>query len=353
MNGLTIENPEKLTDTSFKITISGNDYEYEASEEKDIDKVVEKLNTWLERGPEAVGGLYDYIKRTFKLVGEYEEPIMEDPEPVDTSVDIPSDEVDIEEEVENQLEINITIEDDKVSISMNDWTGSFSVNDDDDFLDNIHDNIKEEMTLKDRVELIVNLVKSLEADDITDFYNLINLVLNNEVDIVDRLDNIEVEEPEKVSEEPTLDEPDGLEEPEEIQEESEKLSEDIDKIENDEEVENNEETSQSLTIDDLINNEEFIQDLISLDLSFFEITKEDNEIDNDVIYFIGGINNKGNKFSLSYSSEKPVELLDDFDGLKELDCCLNKIDDLNTVIDYVNKLLEITYNHKIKGDDNE
>ena len=69
---LEISQPERLDDSSFKITISGNDYEYQISEDKDIDKVIDKINTWLERGPEANGGLYDYIKRSFKLIGPYE-----------------------------------------------------------------------------------------------------------------------------------------------------------------------------------------------------------------------------------------------------------------------------------------
>ena len=75
MENLIIENPTKLTDTSFKITINGKDFEYEISDDKNIDSVIEKLNTWIDRGEDSFGGLYDYIKNTFKLVGEYEEPV--------------------------------------------------------------------------------------------------------------------------------------------------------------------------------------------------------------------------------------------------------------------------------------
>ena len=91
-------------------------------------------------------------------------------------------------------------------------------------------------------------------------------------------------------------------------------------------------------------NELFIEDLIKLDLSLFDLTNKDDE----KIYFIGGINNKGNKFSLSYTTEPPIELIDSFDELKDKDVCLNNIEDLDMVVNYINKLLNIVYNKEIK-----
>lgn len=388
---LEISQPERLDDSSFKITISGNDYEYQISEDKDIDKVIDKINTWLERGPEANGGLYDYIKRSFKLIGPYEEPITEE-EPVEDNpeVDLPSDTTDTDEIVDetNMLEFDVHIDEQDVSISLNDWTGSFTIIDnDEDFVDILHENINEEMTLKDRTNLLIQLIRNLDADDLTDYYNLINLILNNEVDIVDDIDKVE-EPVEEESEDVDLDVSNGLDdaepesdteepveetEPEELNA-SEHFETKIIINEDDSEttwasygkpinidmhdqdlqepvqIYNNEADTESeeLTLDILIDNEAFIEDLINLDLSLFKITK-----DNDILYFIGGINNKGNKFSLSYNNNETVELTNQFDELKNLDSCLNNIGDLSVVTAYIEKLLNFVYNKDLKGDYNE
>ena len=362
MDTLMIENPEKLTDSSFKITIDGKDFEYEVSEEKDIDAVIDKLNKWIARGEDSLGGLYDYIKRTFKLVGPYTEPIPEDVEEPEEEplVDIPSDTTNIEEPVENQLDIEVNIDEEDVTISMNDWSAKFHMLvDEDDFTDVLHENITDEMNLKDRTELIVNLVKVIEADDITDMYNLINLILDTGVDIVHSLDEeIEDTEPE---EEPVDDinvetETDVEAEPEEIPEFEESVETSGNVLKEDENefalYANDTETSDTevpdedkeYTLGELIKDPNLIQDLISLDLSLYELTSKEEK---DKIYFIGGINNQGNKFSLSYSTKPPVELIDDFDKLKELPECLNNIEDLKTVYDYIDKLLNISYNMKI------
>lgn len=352
MDNLIIENPVKLTDTSFKITINGQDFEYEISEEKDIDAVIEKLNNWISRGEESFGGLYDYIKRTFKLVGEYEEPVEEMPEDMVSDepelVDIPSDLVDADEPVANQLDIDVNIEDKEVTISINEWSAIFTILDDDDvaFTDMLEEYVNDEMTLKDRTELIVELARKLQADDPVDFYNLFNLILDTGVEIVNSFDEIEDNE----EFEPTSIENNSYEEIESIEEpefeESEEVTGEI--IEEDFHDESNDtvtdlEDDEHITLEGLINNEGFIDDLIKLDLSLFELTNKDDE----KIYFVGGINNKGNKFSLSYTTEPPIELIDSFDELKDKEVCLNNIEDLNTVIDYINKLLDIVYNKKL------
>ena len=365
MDSLIIENPVRLTDTSFKITINGQDFEYEISEEKDIDAVIDKLNNWIDRGEESFGGLYDYIKRTFKLVGEYEEPIEEAPEDVIGNgpelVDIPSDSVDVDEPVANQLDINVNVEDKEVTISINEWSAIFTILDDDDtaFTDMLEEYINDEMTLKDRTDLIVELARKLQADDPVDFYNLFNLILDTGVDIINSFDEVEEEpvQPETPAiEEPTEDLNTPVEEPVEEPdfEESEKIEgnqinenfyeentgEEIVAGEPAEEVE---EEPEEITLDDLVNNEGFISDLVKLDLSLFELTNKDNE----KIYFIGGINNRGNKFSLSYTTEPPIELIDQFNELKNKEVCLNNIEDLNMVVDYINKLLDIVYNKEL------
>lgn len=368
---LEISRPEKISDSSFKISINDNDFEYQISEDKDIDKVIDKISTWLERGPESYGGLYDYIKRSYKLVGPYEESIEEVEVPEDTGVDIPSDNTNVDEVIsgEDQLEFDVHVDEQKVKISLNDWTGTFDIiESDEDFVDIIHENVNEEMTLKDRVSLLINLVRNLDADDLTDFYNLFNLVLNNDVDIIDNIDDpdLEIEEPE---EEPIdLDISNGLDnaESEESNDETGKSVgdeesdlNDSEKIEGDVLTEDMYEPS-DMSADDfsegaptdlneLINDESFIEDLINLDLSLFQITKEDSK--DDVIYFIGGVNNKGNKFSLSYEGREPIELSDQYDELKDLNVCLNNIEDLKIVTDYINKLLNFVYNKEIGGND--
>lgn len=361
MDSLIIENPVRLTDTSFKITINGQDFEYEISEEKDIDAVIDKLNSWIDRGEESFGGLYDYIKRTFKLVGEYEEPIEEAPEDeIDNGPELvgtPSDSVDVDEPVANQLDINVNVEEKEVTISINEWSAIFTILDDDDiaFTDMLEEYINDEMTLKDRTDLIVELARKLQADDPVDFYNLFNLILDTGVDIVNSFD--EVEEESLQSETPTVEEPVGdldtsveepnFEESEEI--EGNQINEDFYEENTGEEMvagepaEEIEEEPEEITLNDLINNEGFINDLIKLDLSLFELTNKDNE----KIYFIGGINNRGNKFSLSYTTEPPIELTDQFNELKNKDVCLNNIEDLNTVVDYINKLLDVVYNKEL------
>lgn len=368
MDNLIIENPVKLTDTSFKITINGKDFEYGISEEKDIDAVIGKLEKWISRGEESFGGLYDYMKRTFKLIGEYEEPIVEPVEEITDEpelVDIPSDIVDIDEPVANQLDINIDIDEKEVQVQINEWSAKFNiVGTDDSFTDMLTEYINDEMTLSDRTALIIELAKSLEANDIVDFYNLINLILDTGVDIINSFEEVEEEKP--ADEEPidfgpsiinepvSINEPTPLDEPF-IQEESEQIGEDsyqLDDIEIPTDTKEPVEDEEALTLDSLINNDNFLEDLVKLDLSLFEITH--NETD-EKIYFIGGINNIGNKFSLSYTTEPPIELLDQFDDLKDKEVCLNNIEDLNMVVDYINKLLDIVYNKEMRDmeDNNE
>lgn len=365
---LEISRPEKISDSSFKISINDNDFEYQVSEDKDIDKVIDKINTWLERGPESYGGLYDYIKRSYKLVGPYEEPIEEVEMPEDTGVDIPSDNTNVDEIIpeEDQLEFDIHVDEQKVKISLNDWTGTFDIiESDEDFTDIIHENINEEMTLKDRVNLLINLIRNLDADDLTDYYNLFNLVLNNDVDIIDNIDepDLEIEEPEEEPvdldisngldnaepEEPAgdVEEPDDLNDSEKI--EGTLLTEDTYEPDSDPATDSMIDPEEPTDLNELIADESFIEDLISLDLSLFQITKEDSK--DDIIYFIGGVNNKGNKFSLSYEGREPVELSDQYDELKDLNVCLNNIEDLKIVTNYINKLLNFVYNKEIGGND--
>lgn len=346
MDNLIIENPVKLTDTSFKITINGQDFEYEISEEKDINAVIDKLNNWISRGEDSFGGLYDYIKRTFKLVGEYEEPeeIPEDITDEPELVDIPSDLVDADEPIANQLDIDINIEDKEITISINEWSALFTILDDDSeaFTDMLAEYVNDEMNLKDRTELLIEMVKMLQTDDPVNFYNLFNLILDTGVEIVSSFNEVEELEDEVLADEPNLEEP-SLEEPD--FNESENISENT--LEEDFYEENTGEPieePEKLLLDDLIVNEGFIEDLIKLDLSLFELTNKDDE----KIYFIGGINNKGNKFSLSYTTEPPIELIDSFDELKNKDVCLNNIEDLDMVVSYINKLLNIVYNKEIK-----
>lgn len=360
MDSLIIENPVRLTDTSFKITINGQDFEYEISEEKDIDAVIDKLNNWIARGEESFGGLYDYIKRTFKLVGEYEESVEDMPEDIANDepelVDIPSDLVDADEPVANQLDINVNIDEKEVTISINEWSAIFTILDDDDtaFTDMLVEYVNDEMSLKDRTELMVELARKLQADDPVDFYNLFNLIMDTGVEIVNSFEEAEENDEEEDKESLTVEEPE-LEEPESEElsfGESEEADGNIIKEDFTEEPVNEIiPDDEKILLDELIVNEGFIEDLIKLDLSLFELTNKDNE----KIYFVGGINNKGNKFSLSYTTEPPIELIDSFDKMKELEVCLNNIEDLNKVVDYINKLLDIVYNKELADmeDNNE
>ena len=353
MDNLSIGAPEKLSDNSFKININGQDYEYQISEEKDIDASIDKITQWLDRGEDSYGGLYDYIKRTFKLIGEYEEPLPEPIEEESTEVDLPSEQVDVDEPVENQLDINMSIDEEEVSITLNDWSAKFQIiNDVEDFTDKIADVINEEMTLKDRTELIIQLAKELEANDVVDFYNLFNLILDTGVDIVNSFDEVKEGIPEEVEDIDNLDalpdeEQNEEESEQEIQEESENLTEDFYDENTGESVEED-----KWALEDLIINEDFINNLITLDLSLFEIVSKES---GEKIYFVGGINDIGNKFTLSYTTKEPIEIIDGFDKIKELPECLNNIEDLDTVVDYIDKLLNIYYNKKIKDmeDDNE
>lgn len=349
MNNLIIENPERLSDSSFKITINGTDYEYEVSEEKDIDAVIDKLNTWLERGEDSYGGLYDYIKRTFKLVGEYEEPI---PEPVeeieDTEIELPSESVEVDEPIENQLDISLDIDEDEVQVQINDWSATFElVGEEEDFTDILAEYVNNEMSLNDRTMLMVQLAKTLEANDPVDFYNLFNLLLDTGVDIVNSFNEAEEEASTEDSLEPA---PVETEEPigpanESVEINSDNILKEDDMFTNDEDNETDEDKEVSdITLDSLIEDPELIDNLLTLDLSLFELT---NKINKEKIYFIGGINNRGNKYSLSYTTEPPIELIDDFKRLKEMPVCLNNIEDLSTVYDYIDKLLDIWYNKKI------
>lgn len=186
MNNLVIANPERLDDHSFKISISGNDYEYEVSDDKDIDKVIAKLVQWISRGEDSFGGLYDYIKRSFQLVGEYHEPVIEETVPEEPSFELPSDGKDLDDIQFNELEFKVDIlSNSEVSISLGEFSAVFTLSGNvDNFETELKDLIKEDMSLKDRIDLNTFLVKELDTDNSVDIYNLSGLVLDPDFEIV-------------------------------------------------------------------------------------------------------------------------------------------------------------------------
>lgn len=186
MNNLVIANPERLDDHSFKISISGNDYEYEVSDDKDIDKVIAKLVQWISRGEDSFGGLYDYIKRSFQLVGEYHEPVVEETVPEEPSFKLPSDGKDLDDIQSNELEFKVDIlSNNEVSISLGEFSAVFTLSGNvDNFETELKDLIKEDMSLKDRIDLNTFLVKELDTDNSVDIYNLSGLVLDPDFEIV-------------------------------------------------------------------------------------------------------------------------------------------------------------------------
>ena len=383
---LQIENPYKISENAFVITVNGQEYEYEIPEDKDVDQVVERIEQWLERGEDAWGCLYDWIKASFKMVGEYEQPIeeddgenIEDPllssEEEPLTVDIPSDVNDVNEIIDEgkALELEFKIEEDNVNISIDDWSADFEIIDTtEDFTDILHERVKEEMTLRDRTLLIVDLMRGLDTEDEVNYYNLINLLLNTDIEIVDSFEKAEEEnvepsvepepviEPTNVEEQPSEDKFDY--EPVEGLADSEMLTikgsykkalvedglwdgtqtgpETIQDIDVEDAVE-----EEKLELEDLVINKSFIDDLISLELSLYAITSQDKK---KTLYFIGGINERGSKYSLSYSNSEPIEIPDTFEECDKMEVCLNNIEDLNTVVDYIDKLLGIVYNQEIK-----
>ena len=209
--GLVIVNPEVLDDKSFKINISGKDYTYEISEDKDIDKVVNKISTWIDRGPNAMGGLYDYIKRSYKLVGEYQEPIVEDEGMEDEGPEeqvLPSEDVDLDETLENVLDIVVEeVSKTEVKLTIGEFDAVFTVvGSMTTFLDELSVLIKEDMTLLDREKLNVFLLKGLETDVMEDFYNLSGIITDESFELVSSLEVDEEPEDETI-EEPVVEEP--------------------------------------------------------------------------------------------------------------------------------------------------
>ena len=194
MNNLVIANPERLDDQSFKITIAGKDYEYEISEDKDIDKVIAKLVQWISRGDDSFGGLYDYIKRSFQLVGEYEEPVVEDELPEEPASILPSDGQDLDAVQSNELEFKVDIlSSSEVSVSLGEFSAVFSLaGNADNFETELRELIKDEMTLKDRIDLNTFLVKELDTDNSVDIYNLSGLVLDPNFEIVSSVEGEEL-----------------------------------------------------------------------------------------------------------------------------------------------------------------
>ncbi len=383
---LQIENPYKISENAFVITVNGQEYEYEIPEDKDIDQVVERIEQWLERGEDAWGGLYDWIKASFKMVGEYEQPIEEDdsedtedpllsPEEGPLTVDIPSDVNDVNEVIseDKALELEFKIEEDNVNISIDDWSADFEIIDTtEDFTDILDERVKDEMTLRDRTLLIVDLIRGLDTEDEVNYYNLINLLLNTDIKIVDSFEKADEEstensvEPEPVSEPTNIEEQPSEDkfnyEPVEGLADSETLTikgsykkalveeglwdgtqtgpETIQDTEVDDTTE-----EEKLELEDLVVNKSFIDDLISLELSLYAITSQDKK---KTLYFIGGIDERGSKYSLSYSNREPIEIPDTFEECDKMEVCLNNIEDLNTVVDYIDKLLGIVYNQEIK-----
>ena len=74
---LNLSKAELLDNNQFKIQVGGNEYIYQVPETKEAELVVEKINNWVNKGVDQWGGLYDYIKRNFKLVSGAEEDTSE------------------------------------------------------------------------------------------------------------------------------------------------------------------------------------------------------------------------------------------------------------------------------------
>ena len=401
MNNLQIENPYKISDSSFAITINGKQYEYEIPVDKSIDKIIDRIETWISRGEDSWGGLYDWIKASFKMVGEYEEPIEEDEEQediedplladsnIDNSISIPSEDVDTNQVIdeEHALELEFKIEEDNVNIGIEDWAADFEIIDNtEDFKDTLQEEIKEEMTLKDRTRLLIDIVRNLDTDDEVNFYNLINLLLNTDIEVISTFDNIDqqdldaesdtnqnnIEQNTNINDNTEQDiniDNDNLNSEDQTEQDREqpsvndseiitikgsfkkKLVEDSlwntkqPNIQDRESMGDSNDQDTCTTLDDIINNEGFIDDLINLNLSLFALTDQGKK---ETLYFIGGINEKGEKYSLSYQGDKPVEIPQTFDECRKMSSCLNNIEDLNAVISYIDRLLSVVYNQQAK-----
>lgn len=373
MNNLVIANPERLDDQSFKITISEKDYEYQISEDKDVDKVIDKLNKWIERGPDSMGGLYDYIKRSFQLVGEYHEPVIEDELPMEEpepEFELPSEGKDLDEVQSNELEFLVDIiSNSEVNITLGEFSAVFNLSGNaDDFEAGLTDLIKEEMTLKDRIDLNTFLVKELDTDNSVDIYNLSELVLDPEFEIVNSLDDLETDE--ESMEEPIEDTSSEEGSEEEIQSEevpnediSDEEQEGSDEIVDSQSVEGSiltetpelfdiefdslEDEEESFTLEDLLINEDFLNSLRDLGLSLFKFTNKDNQLDN--LYFVGGVNSEdGSLYSLTYKMGESYITLDrEFEDLSTNEYELSNIEDLSVVTNYIGNLLDLVYSRDL------
>ena len=392
MNNLVIANPERLDDQSFKITIAGKDYEYEISEDKDIDKVIAKLVQWISRGEDSFGGLYDYIKRSFQLVGEYEEPVVEDEIPEEPESILPSDGQDLDDVQSNELEFKVDIlSSSEVSVSLGEFSAVFSLaGNADNFETELRELIKDEMTLKDRIDLNTFLVKELDTDNSVDVYNLSGLVLDPNFEIVssvegEELTDLAVDGEHEVSDifiDDTTDEVDVSSDEAEVVDAEEDLKDDY---ESDEDIEGSkskkescntfgnlltedemidlpvefteidftdEEVEDKFTLEDLIVSEDFLGSLRDLGLSLFKFTNKDNKLEN--LYFVGGINgNDGTLYTLTYQMGDSYSTLDgEFEDLSTNEYELSNIEDLTIVTNYLGKLLDLVYNREL-GEDNE
>lgn len=67
---LNLSKAKQINDNQFEIQIGTQDYKYQVPEGKSCKDAVEKINRWVDKGISQWGGLYDYIKRNFKLILE-------------------------------------------------------------------------------------------------------------------------------------------------------------------------------------------------------------------------------------------------------------------------------------------
>lgn len=71
---LNLSKAKQLDDNHFQIQIGTDEYKYQVPDNVSCKDAVNKINRWVDKGVSQWGGLYDYIKRNFKLILESQKP---------------------------------------------------------------------------------------------------------------------------------------------------------------------------------------------------------------------------------------------------------------------------------------
>lgn len=317
---LNLSKAKQVNDTQFQIQIGNKDYTYQVPDDISCKDAVNKINNWVDKGVSQWGGLYDYIKRNFKLILESQSyKLLEN----DGSV------------------FDITINGNKVTVKYL----SSSLEYVSDTVNGVSDFVTAVKQLDSTVispELVSNILdlasRFLVPQDYSQLSDFLKTAYAPASDVV--------EEPEESSEEETPEDmedinpedtmPDSEEQMPEAEESPVYNDPDLAEIPQDSEASSEEETPEDTSSIDVESFDSIKDAAASLDLALYVLSQDEEKY-----YVVGRVSpNDGSFQYLDLEEKKFVPLPLTFEGVKDIKTITTQ-EDIDTMQAYLDELQQI------------